>query len=195
MKSLFKNIGTIPVLFWVSSFFLLFVLFLFLQPKIAASLFYERRVETLGDFITTIKVTDDISPREYWEFREFYMPGTASFRKEGVLKQSLPENLTRLLPDDVTSYLLFTSEKIQSIDGLGSPESFSEIKQRLTQLNDVKIISESDTHILVSVGNTYYLSFIKSQEVLKDTTGIFQYWAVSENNTDSSWINLTQIDS
>ncbi len=104
-------------------------LIFFLQPKISSLLFSQKRERLLQDFIAYIQKDKNVSMKTYWEFREFYSPGTFIYEPTGLrLKKSetIPSYDIFLDPfQEFTPILFFKSPHFTSIGGITEQKSLS----------------------------------------------------------------------
>lgn len=185
----------INIMYLLCIIILLTILFLFLQPKIASNLFYERRLQIRDEFLKKIIRDDSVDPKIFWEFREFYNPGVYNFKLKTLDSSNIPEDLKNLLPEgNYYIYLSFTSGKIKSVDIVGGGFEYHTVLKKVKNISGAKILTEADDKLLVTDDKSYYLVFYKPQEAFHNTSGIFSYWNLPVRDEDKDWINLTKIN-
>lgn len=67
----------------IVSFFTLFLAYSLLQPRISG-LFPFIREAKLQAFLNSIEKSKSISSQEFWQFREFYYPGSVTLDRNGI---------------------------------------------------------------------------------------------------------------
>lgn len=93
----------------------LLMLVLWLHPTTSVVVFPFKRTKMLNSFLTKIDTTKRIDAREFWQFREFYYPGSLTVDKKGIKDPASPT-----IPLAYESYLftVFRSSKITSYEYL-----------------------------------------------------------------------------
>ncbi len=149
--------------------------YIFMSPAISYRLIPQKRNALLTSFLSDTQKNNLLDSQRYWEFREFYSPGTFVFKKDySISPDQMPKSLkthfsvlktqTRLRP-----YLTFHSAKIDSFDALLSK------KIDLTKAYlDKKYLIKNKSLILLDAGNYYSLLSITSSENIKKANGFFE---------------------
>ncbi len=183
--------------FLVIVFILVISLFLIFSPKISSELFAFKRQAILNDFLSNTKSSGKIDPQKYWEFREFYSPGSFIFSRTG-----LPENKISYLDkkldfaynkkaiDDY--FLYFSTPGLSSLDMLTKKTGLNLLidsnKVSANQIifkNENSIIYKKDKQDLVII-------FLLSNSEMQKANGFFDYKDKDKTITQGeNWFNMT----
>lgn len=189
----------------ISHKFLLFnlvviiVLFLLLTPKVSARLFPFASEYRLHTFIENTQSHNAIDAEDYWEFREFYSPGSFIFSKTG-LPQNEANHMLREFEVSVnhervnTPFLIFNSGRIKSIDFLTDAHQMNNIVEQ-ELVNNKELIIQTDNAIMYRKNpTTFILIFLKTPEEMRKANGFFDYREADKELTENKyWFNITQI--
>lgn len=180
-------------LFLLSSFFLLSILFIFLEPKVSARLFPFVRTSRLNSFLTDTLTSQKINGRTYWEFREFYSPGVFTYNKKGIeetVVKSITQNDVVVDKQDILPFLFFNSPFLRSIDSLTSETTITPF------LNpDIKDSLIRTPNLLIRRNNKeIFLLFLLPYTEMEITNGFFDYREKDKLLVkDKNWLNITRI--
>lgn len=186
----------IPILLVATATIVLFLLF---TPKISARIFPFLSDYRLQSFIKSTQSTNSIDPQSYWEFREFYSPGSFEVNKTGLDDTevlSLVSDLGISWNTDTIGipFLKFTSPNTQSVDYLTESQTLSNILLS-ESIDKAAVLFQTDTDLIIkSDQSTIAIIFIKSPEDMKKANGFFDYRDVDKKLTENKhWMNITLI--
>jgi len=173
--------------------------FVLLQPKLSVVLFPQKREMILNTFIEDIKSQNKVNSRTFWKFREFYYPGYFKLEKTGFNKsQYLPitHKFNIRLENKVNPsvFLIYKSEKINSIEALVDKSKLNEVLVNLDN-NNSQIILEDETNYVSISGTKIHVFFIKPMSEMILTNGYFDY----KNPRDRAlidgkyWLSVSEI--
>lgn len=175
-------------------------LFIFLTPKVSAQLFPFISENRLTTFLDTSTSEKEISPRSYWEFREFYSPGSFIFDKKGISNTHTEPVLTNAevtlhANAQVTPFLAFTSRKLHSVDYITTANSLDQIIDEITIDEKNLLLIKTDTErVYRKNSTTYVLLFLKSPDQMRTANGFFDYRIADKELTEGKyWFNVTVI--
>ena len=175
------------------------ILFLFLTPKVSARLFSFVSDSRLNTYLQETHLSEKIDARKYWEFREFYSPGSFHFSKTGLPHQTVSGVLNKAglsLSSDfkLSPFLVFTSPKLESVDFLSERSTLEHIVPELKQ-NDGSIILKTTNEIMYHKdSSTIVMVFLKSPNEMRTANGFFDYRIADKELTkDKYWFNVTVI--
>lgn len=172
-------------------FFLLFAAVLFHpsfgQWRVQQQLF---RLQTLLDDIEQ----PSFSMREFWQFREFYSPGTFSFNTDAIFLagalQFLPSKAQSV------SLLTFRSSKIDSEESILTESLASSVfANRKSSFQSAQVLFESnDTLVLKTADAKLHLYFLKKPSEFFQTVGFFDFGKVERQMLENKlWLDETTI--
>lgn len=156
------------------------ILFLFLSPKVSSFLFPFRRNQLWKTFLNNTKSHQVISSKEFWEFRDFYYPGSLVFNVKKLSQKETADAFSTLkisvLPDQYFyPFLYFSSNKIHSLESLVKVSSINNILlPQAIPSNSTIILRDTSTLFYIS-NNTATLIFIKPVEEMITANGYFNY--------------------
>lgn len=159
-KSTFLNISTI--LPWIMVVFFICLLFTLLHPRISVILYPNIRQKTLNTFIKTVRNEGSLSTQAFWQFREFYYPGTIKVDRSG-LKDNVFYTPPHLLHPRLL--LTFKSKYVESNEYI--------IDNDPVQLQS--FFSDKEAYKLVEYPDRYELFFVKPIKDMSITNGFFDY--------------------
>jgi len=176
---------------------LLFISYLLLSPHIASYLNPLYRKTLWNNFRNKLLVHKEVLPTEFWQFRDFYYPGTIEVNTFGLNKNKV-NTILRLFPlnfinkQDIYPFLIYSSNKITSVEYLVRSDTLSELmqidKQSKTFLNSQHIF-------FIETDKKAYLYFVKPVSDLLTANGYFDYKKRDkELLKDKYWLVLTIID-
>jgi len=175
-------------------------MYLFLSPKVSSFLFPLKRNLLWKTFLSNTKNHRTLDSKEFWQFRDFYYPGSINFNVNKLSKKEVSEAVSSL-QISVNSkqyfypFLYFTSNKIFSLESLVN----------VTAINDILILPSIPSHssiILRNDSTLFYVSnkkatliFIKPIEEMITANGYFNYKKDDkELLKDKFWLVYTVIN-
>lgn len=183
-----ENPCVVPLLLFV----IIFLSFIFFTPKVSSSLFPQKRQMLLQNFIKDTTTEGKINPQAYWEFREFYSPGSFEFSREGlnVKTWKIPLRQTQ----DLFPFLLFASPYLESVDSLTAVKNMEEIVDS-SKLGATQILFKNENSIIFQEDKkTVKIIFLLSEQEMKKANGFFEYNEKDKKLTQGKhWLNITLI--
>lgn len=170
----------------------LIALFGVLQPSISARIFPQKRELVLKNFLQQVQQKQELSPQDFWQFREAYSPGSFSFDEQtasvaGVL------NLYHL-DSPKTVLLEYHSPLVTSKDEVMDEVSAFELWLSINQNIQRTIFADPTTHVFYDQQNVLRIVFIKSIDEMKTANGFFDYTKQEQNLLRGKvWVNETWI--
>ncbi len=168
---------------------ILILLFIFLQPKVASIILPQNSQTRLNTFLEIIEKEQKVDPQRYWEFREFYSPGSFDYSKNGLSidTASLPISLF----EDDSVILSFRSPRLVSYDILSTHSSLQDYTASLSAKD---ILLSTNNEILMSDESTTLILFLKDVEQMKKANGFLDYNGRDKNLVgNKKWLNVTMI--
>ncbi len=186
--------------FSIFLFILIVLLFSLLSPKVSSLLFPFKRQAVLSEFINKTKLEGTINPQSYWQFREFYSPGSFIFSRTGIDSSLIGKaakeigiqyNHSRI---DLTE-LLFSAQRLNSLDMLTKQSSLKNIID-LGQFKKDKIISTGKNYLIYQEGiKTIEIVFLLSNSDMQKANGYFDYSDKDKQITEGqNWFNVTSVE-
>lgn len=121
-----------------------------------------------------------VDGKKFWEFREFYSPGSFVFKKEGLSGKEITDSIysdeiAQLNLKEEYFFLQYKSEKIESIEGLTSINSIERLLNKYSFFKK-RIINRGSNFVLIDRSNKRYilLALLKNDE-MKKSNGFFDY--------------------
>ncbi len=189
----------ISPLFLVLHLFAFILLFLFFTPKISTRIFPFISSNKLSQFIEQSESSKNIDAQKYWEFREFFSPGSFQFSKTGIserITNPIIKNAGILLKDELNlmPFLIFNSPKLASVDFLTTHNSLDQIIY-LDEINNKKILLQTDNELIYEYDpSRIVIIFLKSPSDMKRANGFFDYRIEDKELTENKyWLNITII--
>ena len=187
--------SNIPLLYPIVITVGLIGLFLILTPKISARIAPFVSHSRVTEFLQDSKQTNRINPQLYWQTREFYSPGHFFFAKTGIEYSHVQEAVRKIgVPINdtkISTFLLFKSEKTNSIDALTTAKSLADIVPKLPA---GEIVLNTNNEKIISDGNALYIFFLKPQDEMKTANRFYDYREMDvELLKDKQWFNATKI--
>lgn len=173
------------------------VLFIFLQPHIAAYLLPFKRQELVRHFVSEVTDKKKLSGQEYWTFREFYSPGDSVLDKSYHLSANqMPLSLGPLyngisLKVHSAPFMVFTAPYMQSVDAfVGESASLQDVPAVLGQ----HILVRTNKLILSENATSYTLLFILPISEMQKTNGFFNYTQPEKDFMQGKqWLGIAHI--
>lgn len=188
-----------PYIFPLLLLIIIFLSFIFFTPKVASSLFPQKRQMILQNFIKDTITEGKINPQAYWEFREFYSPGSFEFSRRGLSPTILTTviktwNIPLRQPTDIFPFLLFTSPHLQSVDSLTTMAEMEETVDS-NKLATTQILFKNENAIIYQTDKeTVKIIFLLSGDEMKKANGFFEYNEKDKKLTQGKyWLNTTLI--
>jgi hypothetical protein len=169
-------------------FCIIVVCFLLLQPKISSLLFPIKQQYMLNTFVNSVKQDKTLNLQKYWEFREFYSPGSFVYEKNGlVTKQNAAINEFVALDKKATPQLLFSSAKVVSVGGRTKNNTLPMINT--WQHN---IILHTSSELLLENNGSLSLYFLKPISEVAKANGFLQNQPFADPK-GTLWFEVTTI--
>lgn len=175
--------------------FLLFVIlitiltsFILFVAKVSSILIPQKRAALLQNFINDMQKKQDIDLRQYWEFREFYSPGSFNYEKNGLFNKNDMRIMSLISQDpSVTPKLLFSSERVTSIGGR------TKVKKLSAKNSYPNILLQTSSLVLSENETTIFLIFLKPVSEVKKANGFLQYEQTHDEKQGDLWLEITTI--
>lgn len=167
---------------------LLFLCFILLVPKVASTIFPQKRAELLQKFISETTKNNDIDLPVYAQFREFYSPGSFIYKKSGLSNQNQAIQIFNKLDPQATAQLLFSSQLLTSVGGRTKNTSFIALNKQ-----NGKILVHTSSLEMIENGQTISLLFLKPVAQVKTANGFLQNEPVSDEKYGDMWLEMTTI--
>lgn len=166
-----------------------------LTPALSNTLFPPIRQQKLSNFITTLKQTQKLDPQTYWQFREFYTPGTSTFSNTyQISPEQIPNDVSQVLNPlkdqaSISPFLVFNSSRIHSLDALTAKSL-----DLLTYTNSSTQYLVKTPHLLLSEDEqNYYLVSLLPTTEMKKANGFFQDDTNSPYFDNKYWLDVAVI--
>lgn len=187
------------VLFIILSIGLIFSFFLF-QPKLSSKLFPIKRIYMWKVFINKVNSDKKIDPQEYWKFREFYSPGYFLFKREGLNKQLVTDNIRLIYSNLNTTYiyrpfLKYNSPLLSSLDMLVNSNKITDFIN-FHKIPGRKILYKDGHSIIYALGDSNIkIIFLLPLAQMQKVVGLFDYRDQDKElvKKNYSWLNITDI--
>lgn len=165
----------------------LLMLVLWLHPTTSVVVFPVKRAQMLNSFLANIDATKSIDAQGFWQFREFYYPGTLIVDKSGIKDSSSPS-----IPLAYEPYLftVFHSSKIASYEYLVTKNTLDLIVPKSDEWKIFPNSSLAYKHTDDSVS----LVFIKPISEMVRANGFLDYKDKDKKLLDGKyWLVVTTI--
>ena len=150
-------------------------LFFVLQPKIAAVLISPIRVYRLSQFLIQVKKKQSLDAQVFWQFREFYAPGSFSYDHHAAELSSGLILKNNLVCQAKTPILTFASPFLLSQDSLIAQELKSTYFNT-TQISPSEIIFQNQTTLIYRDNpRAVHIIFVKPITDMMKANGFFSY--------------------
>ncbi len=159
---------------------ILFSGFSILTPKISSRLYAQKREILLNDFLSNLKKDGKIDGQKYWQFREFYSPGSFIFNRKGLSDKDLDETFAKLgvsksfFAQDLF-FLKYDSRRVSSIDMLSHDSILKSTSEMVTGEEDGIVQSGKNYLLIERSEQNYLLFFILPESDMKKSNGFFDY--------------------
>lgn len=173
---------------------------MFTHPRVASSFYPWHYTQSQQKFLDELRQQKNLSPQQYWQFREFYSTGNFSFNPEIVTFGETQKITT--LPHDQNLLLSFESPRLSSKDWIvkinpAKPigEEFVGILLKYDQEynQDKLIFSNETTRIFKTSQGQYFLIFAKTIDEMKTANGFFDYVGSEQTLLENTvWVNETR---
>lgn len=180
--------------FLLLSTFCIIILFVFFQPKVSSLLFSLKRQIVLQTFLHEVMSQGSIDPQKYWEFREFYSPGSFILNKQGMItKESTAlEQTVGITQKDGIPVLDFHSGKIMSIDILTTNPVLVDM---LHISQKQPIIFQTKNQKIYQQSQQLFIVFALPISEMKKANGFFDYTGDDKKLLQNKyWVNITSVD-
>lgn len=175
--------------------------FVILQPKLSAWTLPFKRQMIWQSFIKDTQKNNKINARNFWEFREFFNPGSFIFERDGLSQKQTNDQLEKLnvsLKKDVTSlpFLIYDSGKMKSLEALVGNNDLNNVINNLN-IDNKNIIYRNGSSIIYYDGNkTAALIFIKPTDEMVTANGFYNYRNKDDIKiyTGKYWLSISRIN-
>lgn len=171
-----------------------------LVPKIYTRLFSFKKSTLLTSFIEESKRNHLIDGRKFWMLREYYSPGSFTFKKVGFqikdIKPTLEKLTVTIKPHtSVFPFLIFQSDKFNSIEALATTNKLHTIVS-LPEKNKDCIIEQPSTYMCYTDSHTLMIIFIKPMSEMMITNGFYDYKTdeVKKITKDKYWLVISKVE-
>ena len=140
-----------------------------------------------------------MDPREYWQFREFYSPGSFNFSRTGITESLLKNKQTEInIPYDQNeidlTFLAFTSPKLLSLDMLTKENDLNKIIDINTLKKTNVLFMNKNSLIYQKSSGRIIIIFLRNESDMKNANGFFDYQDKDKNITaGENWLNITSL--
>ena len=166
----------------------LVTIFLITHPRTQHIFFPQHKQEQLNLLLQQTQKNHDINLYSYWEFREFYAPGSFQYQENGISNtQNEMISLFKHIDASATPQLLFISSKVISVGGKTKTQALS--SQQYTP-NDILRLPSI---ILTDNTETVTMIFIKPVAEVKKVNGFLQHQQNNDEKRGDMWLEVTQI--
>ncbi len=184
--------------FLAGLFIILTLGFILLHPKVTMQLLAAQRSSRYTNFASTVEKNNNIDGKKFWEFREFYSPGSFVFRKTGVDRHEvdsvLKEMNVRIYPDsDIFPYQIYYSPRITSIESLVTTATVSAFMKIPSTTYNCYV--KTSSQFMCQSQRNVLIGFIKPLDEMKKTNGFYDYARddVRQIVKDKMWLDITEI--
>lgn len=183
---------------WRHIFFCASILFLFtlLAPKISSSLYPFVRFQLLNRFLTNTVKNKTINAKEFWQFRDFYYPGSIRFNKMGLTDfdyTSFTRDIPIILTKKIAPVLYFHSNLIESYETLGTVNGPSVFSMRPN--DEWRIIFQGKNEMIGESDKAILITFIKPIAEMEKANGYFDYKDKDKKLLENkNWVVITKIN-
>lgn len=149
-------------------------LFVLLQPKVSSLIFPQKRAAIRAEFIQRVVADQYINPQVFWQFREFYSPGSFTFDPKysevaGVLKFTYPFRQSKI------ELLKFHSPYLDSYDAIIQKNLAEQYLQEAIQQPKQILFQDLRSIIYLDQSDEMRIIFVKPIEEMMQTNGFFDY--------------------
>jgi hypothetical protein len=146
-----------------------------LVPKIAVRIQPQIRQQQLAAFITKLKTENAIDARGFWQFREFYAPGSFTYPAQtadlaaGLILKNAPRCTFK------TPILYYYSANMVSQESIVSEHDWQQYLAVRLNPSDRVILKNETTLFYQETNGTYHLVFAKPGSEMMRTNGFYSY--------------------
>ena len=151
-------------------FLLLGALYIVLQPRLSVLFFPAKRHQMLLNFSTTSVANNKIEPRQLWQLREFYYPGSFDFSRE---KRSKLNFAYFIRSKQTLPFLIFRSNKVRSEEALTNSQALF-MKLRPQKIACPVVLKTVNDFICVNQNEMIVISLRKTKAMVT-FNGFFDY--------------------
>jgi len=170
-----KSATSKAAFFFISMCGMIALLFFFLQPKVAASVFPSVREARRTDFLKKVEEAGQINPQDFWQFREFYSPGSFTFNEKYIdVASGLQLKKNVVLPVPRVGLLSFNSVHAQSEESLIVPEAWPSVVTA-HHINAQRILFQTPHTYIYTDGAQTKILFMKPISEMMTANGFFLY--------------------
>jgi hypothetical protein len=192
-----KHFSSNPYVFFILCLILTISFFIIFSPKVSAILLPVKSEQKLNSFMQSIKRDKSVNAQTFWEFREFYSPGSFTFSSRGLPSNKTSQVISAIdVPMNykaLTPFSIYTSPRVESIDFYTTAATLNDI---MPSTPSGKIIFQDAQSIaLEAPDNRIKVVFIKSYSEMQKAVGFFTIHEDDGNIIkDKNWVNITSID-
>lgn len=188
--------------FYIAVLIITIVGFLLFIPKVATRVFPFARNRLLKDFLDDTKNKKTIDARKFWTLREYYSPGSFVFKEKGLTDNETSATLKQFAlsfnkRQYVYPFLIFSSEKFQSIETLVKTANLNSVIQDSSAKNLKNcIIDQKTARICYRNEHELEVRFIKPMNEMRQTNGFFDYKRqdLAELTNGKYWLVISKIN-
>lgn len=168
-----------------------------------------QRQQSLDWFVSQTVRHQRLDPKLFWEWREFYSPGSISFNTNVVtfgetqvifdipshFEQLLQYRAQHLISTEYLVYLVPEPLTLQTVPELQQRTLDQALTKELAGQESEFLYSDNTTRI-VKTGDATYILFITDIETMKHTNGLFNYGFRPEKQLlrDRYWLVVTRVE-
>lgn len=150
------------------------------SPKLPTRLFPHIRNQIWKNFLNQCAKSQKINVMNFWEFREFYYPGTIIFNVRKLPDTTVNAALSSLkmnfVPDSYYyPFLYFNSDKIQSLESLTKTDQIGEIIENQVIPPEAQIVIRDKSTLFYIVEHRATIVFVKTIDEMITANGYFNY--------------------
>lgn len=180
---------------------IIIVSFVILQPKLSTwALPFERQI-IWQNFIKDTQKNNKIDARNFWEFREFFYPGSFIFKRDGLSQKQTNDQLKKLnisLKTTVTSlpFLIFNSGKLESLEVLVGNNDLNSVINNLNVDSRNIIYKNSSSIIYYDENKTAEIIFLKPTDEMVTANGFYSYRNKDDIKiyTGKYWLSISRVN-
>ena len=195
-----KNTNSKSIFLSIIAIIILFVGFSILQPKVSSRLLVQKRQILWSNFYTNLKSTKNIDSKNFWEFREFYSPGSFLFERDGlsreeVLKVLKGMKISSTHTENDLHFLAYRSDYISSIEVLTKEKSIDSFIKDYYLISEGDLLLRGKNYILLKQNpKKVLLIFLLPESEMKKANGFFDYQEKDKELVRGKyWLDITLI--
>lgn len=188
--------------FYIAIIILTILGFFLFVPKVATRVFPFTRTRLLKNFLNDVKINKSIDGRKFWVLREYYSPGSFTFKEKGLTKDEVIMALKKINVTFNNKYyiypfLTFTSDKFFSIEAL---VTINDLNRLVNDTADKKlincIIDQKTAQICYRNEKEIEIRFVNPMDEMRRTNGFFDYKRqnLAELTNGKYWLVISTIE-